>query len=668
MHRKLLFLLITISKVAFSQYQNVQWASEVLSFSSEKSNKQFSAKEALGIPNVLPNHDFNGCAWGAKSEEKISFIELGFIKPERMNQLIIVMSFGANALHEMILKDDKGGSHPIDLQKAMPLPQGSKCINVYEHTEYNVASIRLTFFNHHLDKPCNLDAVGITSEIQDITPIINLIEDDSTSEMVESNLGPMVNTKCDEIAPVVSLDGTKMFFTRLNCASNVEGKRLNSGDIYITEKKDGQWQKAKHLGPPINNAGNNKVVSVSSDGNSILVTGTYNKALQEFDDNGISISTFDGKKWSYPQTIKIEGIYSYNNRSSYYLAPNGKVLILSLEREDSKGGNDFYVSFRKSSNSWSVPKHMGNVINSAAFEFAPFIGSDNETFYFASYGFAGFGHSDMYISKRLDDTWLNWSVPQNMGDEVNGPGFDGYYRLTASGDEAYYVSSKKSYGLGDIFEIRLQEQMKPEPVVLLKGIVYDAKAGKPIKADIQYLDLETGEEMGIAVSNATSGEYQISLPHGKNYKYLAKAKGFASIEESMDLSDLGAYNEVNEDLYLIAIEVGQPITLNNVFFPRGRDTLLPSSYNELNNLVKILSDNISFKIEIAGHTSNHGDSEMNLKLSQARADAVKRYLIRQGIAENRVQTIGYGGARPIASNKFPETAKLNRRVEFTLIE
>ena len=106
--------------------------------------------------------------------------------------------------------------------------------------------------------------------------------------------------------------------------------------------------------------------------------------------------------------------------------------------------------------------------------------------------------------------------------------------------------------------------------------------------------------------------------------------------------------------------------VQGVAFEAGRDVLTQGSYKVLDQAAQALKDNPSVKLEIAGHTDSSGDAAKNRELSQRRADAVRRYLMDKGVAEDRLQAVGCGPDKPVADNGTPEGRGKNRRVEFTL--
>lgn len=271
------------------------------------------------------------------------------------------------------------------------------------------------------------------------------------------------------------------------------------------------------------------------------------------------------------------------------------------------------------------------------------------------------------MTKRLDDSWQNWSEPQNLGPSINSASMDMNFTLPASGEYAYLVSDNQAIGASDIYRIKLPEALKPKPVVLIKGKVIDAKTGKPIGASVKYENLITGAEVGIASSEPKTGNYTIVLPCGTNYGFLASANGYLAEEQNLDLSACTTYAEIQKDLVLVPVEVGQKIRLNNLFFDTKKFDIKPNSFAELNRIVNFLKANLNVKIEISGHTDNVGKEVDNQLLSQNRAKAVVDYLVSKGIDIVRIQYKGYGSTQPFTKNDTDNNKALNRRVEMKIL-
>lgn len=480
-------------------------------------------------------------------------------------------------------------------------------------------------------------------------------------------LSAEINTKGVELQPIISPDGKTLYYIARDYPNNVGG--VGDDDIYVASIKDsvGRWNKGHSVGAPLNNDAPNNVFSVSHDGQTLLLGNIYNETSSE--GGGVSITRKTSRGgWVHPMALNIEHYYNKSQFAEFCLGgAEENVLIMTAKRKDGLGGNDLYVSFKTEDDDWSEPKNMGLALNTSGNELSPYLAADNKTLYFSSEGLPGYGSADVFMSKRQDDTWINWSQPKNLGPNINTEGFEAYYTLPASGNFAYFVKTNGENN-EDIFRVELPSSIRPDPVALISGRVLDAKTKKPLKAKIQYEDLAKHKSIGIAFSDSLSGKYQIILSKGRDYGYSAKAKGYISVSEHIDLSNISSYEEIKRDLYLVPIEAGQTVNLNNVFFYQSKAELLPSSTGELNRLAEIMKDNQSMTIQVEGHTDNQGDAHLNLILSENRVKAVTKYLIDQGIAEKRITGVGYGDTKPVAPNDTEANRSKNRRVAFKIIK
>ena len=177
------------------------------------------------------------------------------------------------------------------------------------------------------------------------------------------NLGKNINSNSNEYAPVISPDGKTLYFCRQGYSGNLGYSSFKDDqDIWVSYKnKENAWEQAINIGTPLNNKYPNAVCSVSPDGKYLLVLGNYNK--EGSINSGLSYSFKNNNYWSYPQKINIDSFYNHSIYAHFNLANNGKILLMSLEREDSFGNLDLYVSFLKNDSSWTIPKNLGNIIN-----------------------------------------------------------------------------------------------------------------------------------------------------------------------------------------------------------------------------------------------------------------------------------------------------------------
>jgi outer membrane protein OmpA-like peptidoglycan-associated protein len=383
---------------------------------------------------------------------------------------------------------------------------------------------------------------------------------------------------------------------------------------------------------------------------------------------GISISNKTANGWSVPQDVKIDNYYNKGGSNEFCMSADRKVFLFAIKRDDTYGDNDLYVSFLKDNGEYTEPKNLGSTVNTSAWEISPFLAADGVTLYFGSPGHPGYGSTDIFVTKRLDSTWTKWSEPQNMGPDINSSSWDAYFSIPASGNYAYVVSDKESIGGIDIFRIKLPNALKPKPVVLVYGKVLNSKTNEPVDANIAYNILSTNKEVGIAISNIKDGSYKIVLPADEVYSFLAKKENFYSVAENIDLKNITEYKEIERNLYLAPIEIGETIRLNNLFFDFNKSNIRTESFAELDRILKLLNDNPNMTVEIAGHTDNVGTDAYNLKLSGDRANAVKTYLLGKGIAAERISSKGYGKSKPCVPNTTEEGRQKNRRVEFTILK
>ncbi len=665
---KIIILIIILAKLnLFSA--NIQWASKLIGFSTQISTSAGSAKEILGKPSIMLDFGNSGSAWSPKddSNKDDDWIQIGFDSSQFVSQISIYENYNPGSIYKIICYNDQNEPDEVYENKDFKyVDMTSRMFDLnLKKTKYKVKEIKIILKTSHVAGFNQIDAIGISDEPNTkLLPEINTFKDVVIQEKAE-NLGARVNSEYQELAPIITFDGRKLFFTRAGHPDNIGNDKKQ--DIWVSElNKDQKFEPATNIGSPINNKFDNYAISISSSNNEMLLGNRYNSDGSVT--KGLSKSYFNGKEWGIPIPIEIQSFVNKSKYGSYSLHSSGKIMLISAQLENSRGGNDLYVTFLESNNNWSKPKRLGDIINTGSDETSPFLAADGLTLYYSTSGFCGYGSNDMYISHRLDDTWLNWSEPQNLGPNINTDGWDAYYTIPANGEYAYFVSSNNTIGAEDIFRIKLPQVLRPKTVALVKGKVLSSKDHKPIDAIVKYETLADGKEIGITRSDSLTGEFKIVLPAGTKYGFLAEAKGFIAINENIDLSELSHYDEIVKDLTLVPIEKGSRVKLNNIFFEFKDFTLKTDSYSELNRVLKFMNDNPEIIIEIQGYTDNVGTQDRNIKLSQKRAFAVEKYLIENGLQKARIKSKGYGKEKPVAPNDTEDGRMQNRRVEFEIIK
>jgi OmpA-OmpF porin, OOP family len=673
MKKRLIQIIAILFYQAIANGQTVQWASKVMEFSSQLTPIQYSAQQALGKPNILPAGGDNPNAWTPDKPNRREFIKLGFETPMTIQQIAVAESWNPSALYRVLAYDQAGREYEMITLNPNTLPLKSRIINIIiPPTIFKVAAIKLEFDGAAVSGHFGIDAVAISDSNFPIIADIPLAESLAAGIKIEQ-LDKNLNSDAKELNPLLSPDGKTMYFSRRNHPENVGGTS-DAEDIWYSElDANGKWTIAKNLVQLNNDAPNFiNTISPTPDGKSILAL-IGNKPSPDGKKTvaGVSMSSLVGGRWTKPVALNIVNDYNMDDHANYFLTNNRKTLLMSLQRADTRGDRDLYVSFLQDDSVWTEPLNLGEAVNTLAEESAPFLALDDKTLYFGSKGFSGYGGVDIYMSKKLDDTWTRWSTPINMGKIINSEFDDQYFNIPGNSVDSYYSRGVSGDNM-DIFRVQLPPELAPELWVSISGKLVDAKTNKPIGAKLIYERLPDGRDMGITQSDPATGEYHIKLPIGYNYSMHAEAKDYISESQHLDLRNYNRDLKEQIDFRLRPIEIVRieeeaVVQLNSIFFDFNKAVLKPESFPELDRVVQLMGNKPQMTIEVAGHTDNIGSPDYNQKLSENRASAVRKYFLSKGIAAARVTSKGFGETRPIVSNDDEKDGReLNRRVEFRI--
>ena len=192
---------------------------------------------------------------------------------------------------------------------------------------------------------------------------------------------------------------------------------------------------------------------------------------------------------------------------------------------------------------------------------------------------------------------------------------------------------------------------------IITGKVSDKSTNEPVVATIKFPDTDIPD----IHPDRETGIYRLQLAPG-TYTIAAIADGYITWSQPVVI-------EANNTLILNIemLKKGGKIELRGIYFSSGKANIKPESYPVLDQAVQMLKQNPRVKIEVQGHTDSVGSAVSNLSLSQARADAVRNYLIANGIDAWRIIAKGYGESMPIAENTTRDGRARNRRIEFLII-
>ncbi len=262
-----------------------------------------------------------------------------------------------------------------------------------------------------------------------------------------------INSAYDDIKPNLAPNANRLYFSRNFHPGNFNGQN-DPEDIWYSDfdAASNTWSEPIHMTGVLNNAGPNYVNNVSVTGDTIILGNQYLKKGKMR--AGLSYSVKVDGEWSAPVAIDIVGDYNMSAHGGAYVSLKNGVIIRSVQRAESIGERDLFVSFWDGEKA-TEPINMGSVINTEYEESSPFLASDNKTLYFASKGHNGYGGFDIFVTHRLDDTWTNWSTPENLGPAVNGSLDDEFFSVSNCG--MYAVFSKQvSVHNTDLFRISME--------------------------------------------------------------------------------------------------------------------------------------------------------------------------------------------------------------------
>lgn len=271
-------------------------------------------------------------------------------------------------------------------------------------------------------------------------------------------LGSQINSDDEELGAILSDDGKTLYFTRAFHANNMGGKYAGT-DIWVSKKdENGNWLPASNAGSPWNNKQSNSVIGINHDHTIVYLLNAYSNK------SGIAFSKLFSGAWGEPEFIPIPGI-NRDDFVGFYVSPTFDVILISMKGKDSFGEEDLYVSLKDSFGKWTEPKNLGPTINTKGFEISPFLSQDKKRLFFSSNGHPGFGDADIFYCDRLFDSWETWSVPKNLGERINSRSYDAFFFIYS--DSVAFFSSNRDGGKSQIFVVRTakeKQEVKVETV------------------------------------------------------------------------------------------------------------------------------------------------------------------------------------------------------------
>jgi outer membrane protein OmpA-like peptidoglycan-associated protein len=285
-----------------------------------------------------------------------------------------------------------------------------------------------------------------------------------------------INSPYPEYSPVLSWDGKLLYFAKDGAPDNL-GLSDHTDIWYARREAELSWSPAVNVGRPLNDEGHSIPMGLSPLQDQLFVA--RKKEDQNFE---YLLAAAQGRMWKMPARLRIpwlrDGRFPTSRLKGFQLSFDQQVLLFLAETPDGCGQLDVYVSLKKKNGQWAFPFNVGPVVNSEQEECSVFLAGDNQSLYFASNGHKGMGGYDLYLSRRQDDSWLNWSPPVNLGPRVNTTDDEQHPAMSMIGDELFFSRTVKN-GASDLFSYLLADSLRPLTRHIIHGRLPSSTEQRP---------------------------------------------------------------------------------------------------------------------------------------------------------------------------------------------
>jgi len=427
-----------------------------------------------------------------------------------------------------------------------------------------------------------------------------------------------INTKFHEASPVFTKDGKTVYFTRNN---------------YIDGKK-------------------------GKDENKVTLIKLYKAELGK--DN----------KW----TNITELPFNSNNYSTAHpaLSPDEKTLYFASDMPGSIGESDIYKVTINPNGGYGAPENLGNSINTEGKETYPYLTSENEI-YFASDGHPGLGGLDVFVGD-IDNSGKVSNI-QNVGADVNSPKDDFAYIIDPETRRGFFSSNKEGgQGSDDIYKFLETKRLKC--VQELYGVITDAETGAVLPgAKVTLYDDQMNLKNSVAADG--SGLYSFAVECGKTYYVRAEKPEYTTrelsvtIEKTSGKTNLPIALEKATCKVTVGDDLGKCFGIKMIYFDLDKSNIRTEAALDLEKILAVLNDYPNMKLDIRSHTDSRASHQYNEALSDLRAKSTIQWLVKNGIAPNRLTGRGYGETELVnkCADGVPcteEEHQANRRSEFII--
>lgn len=358
------------------------------------------------------------------------------------------------------------------------------------------------------------------------------------------------------------------------------------------------------------------------------------------------------------------------------LSPDEKSLYFASNMPGSIGESDIYKVEIKADGGFGIPENLGTGINTEGRETFPFISGSNEL-YFASDGYPGLGGLDIFMSVNQDDKSFKKAV--NVGEPVNSPYDDFSYIIDEQTGKGYFTSNRPSgRGYDDIYSFSEIKKLEIDCRQLITGVVTDAEDKSIIAGALVTLS-DSNLNAIKQIITGVDGSYSFEAECGTLYYIKAAKEDYLTKEQKVSTpSESGETKspislEKNIKKVTTGSDLAKVFNIEIIHFDLDKHNIRKDAAIDLQKIIAVMQQYPQIKIDVRSHTDSRASDKYNRKLSGLRAESTINYMIKNGIAADRLTGRGYGETQLV--NKCSdgvscteEEHQRNRRSEFIITE
>jgi outer membrane protein OmpA-like peptidoglycan-associated protein/tetratricopeptide (TPR) repeat protein len=520
-------------------------------------------------------------------------------------------------------------------------------------------------------------------KLKDVKEILDQLEGErdlkANKVPFEPKMIANVSSPNDEYFPMISPDNELMFYTRKLDRKNL-GDELHSNwveEFTFSQRSSmtGPFDNGTPFKKPFNDGTFQSygAATMSVDNKEMIMCACKDEMIngQKYRNCDLYSTRFErtgagGNDFVWTELVNLgPGINSKDGwEGQPSLSADGNTLFYTAYRNTTKD-NDIFIATRDSKGKWSEGRPFDE-INTPGKDKSPFLHQDSETLYFVSTSSdtrKGIGGLDIFYTRMENG---KWSKPKNIGYPINTEEDELGIFVALDGKLAYFSSKQKADW--NIYGFELYPEARPKPVAMVKGELKDNN-GQPVEGatiEIAYANSDKVEQVKV---NGNDGKYAaiIKTEVAQDVMVTVKKEGHAFDSKLITKEELQGEKVLRgSDLAVRELKAGEAYTINDILYATNSSELNSKSQFILKQFARFLSENPTITIMIQGHTDDIGDDNQNMKLSEQRAEEVKKYLVKLGISESRLTSKGFGETKPKVPNSSNENRAINRRTDFLI--